>query len=216
LASPFLEDLRDEIGWAEYRLSNQLEAASLADWREPLRRRIVLQDAIARLSARVATIVEPVWRIQAHPPKIREADQKQLAEGNLFVAAHVLDFLRQVFPQLESLVVFATAGLLAMILAVSQYPFPARDTMLWWSWIVLLSAVAVTILVFVQMNSDRILSMLAGTAPGRLSWNSTFITQLLLFAVLPILTLLGAQFPHALGGIFSWIGGIFGGGRQSP
>jgi hypothetical protein len=52
--------------------------------------------------------------------------------------------------------------------------------------------------------------MLYGTTPGRFNWDSAFTMHLLTLGVVPILTLLGAQYPHALGGIFSWVGGIFG------
>jgi hypothetical protein len=78
------------------------------------------------------------------------------------------------------------------------------------SWTVLLSAVAVSISVFVGINRSRVISMLYGTTPGRFNWDSAFTTHLLMLGVIPILTLLGAQYPHALGGMFSWIGGIFG------
>jgi hypothetical protein len=65
--------------------------------------------------------------------------------------------------------------------------------------------------IFVQINRDRVMSMLSGTTPGELNWNGTFVWRLVLFGLIPILTLLGAQFPHALQGLFSSFGALFAG-----
>jgi hypothetical protein len=145
----------------------------------------------------------------AQPPA--DTDKRLLAVADLFMASRVVDFLRQVFPQLLLLVVFASAGLLAMMLAATTYPFPQHDTIAWMSWTMLLTVIGVTIVVFVQINRDRIVNMLSGSTPGELNWNSGFIWQVVTFGVLPILTLLGAQFPYSLQHIFAWVGSAFSG-----
>jgi hypothetical protein len=71
--------------------------------------------------------------------------------------------------------------------------------------------ITISITVFVQMNRDRIVSMLSGNEPGRFNLDSIFIGHLVIYAVVPIMLLLGAQFPHALYGMFSWLGSLFGG-----
>jgi hypothetical protein len=68
------------------------------------------------------------------------------------------------------------------------------------------------VIIFVQISRSRIISMLYGTTPGHFNWDSAFTVRILMFGVIPILTLLGGQFPNALGGIMSWIGRLFGGG----
>ena len=179
--------------------------------------KIKLQIAMSELSRQVTEIFEPWWRLdpqailsspEANQPMLDEALVK---DAELFVASRVVDFLRQVFPQMMNLVVFASVGLLAMMLAVSSYPFPQRDTVADLSWIILLSVIGVTFVIFIQINRDRIVSMLSGTTPGELNWDSGFVWQLVVFGLLPILTLLGAQFPHALQGVFS-----FGSADSSP
>jgi hypothetical protein len=179
--------------------------------------KIKLQIAMSELSRQVTEILEPWWRLdpqailsspEANQPMLDEALVK---DAKLFVASRVVDFLRQVFPQMMNLVVFASVGLLAMMLAVSSYPFPQRDTVADLSWIILLSVIGVTFVIFIQINRDRIVSMLSGTTPGELNWDSGFVWQLVVFGLIPILTLLGAQFPHALQGVFSSFGGLFSG-----
>jgi hypothetical protein len=136
---------------------------------------------------------------------------KKLSSRAISVAGRVVDFLRQVFPQMRLLSGSAMTGLLTMMLAASVYPFVQRDTLLWVSWIVLLTAVAIGVIVFVQISRSRIVSMLYGTTPGRFSWDSPFTIRILMFGVIPILALLGAQYPDALGGTISWISKMFGG-----
>jgi hypothetical protein len=175
--------------------------------------RIWLQSAMNNLSRQVTTIFEPRWRLDREDrctanPATDQLDESLLRNGELFVASRVVDFLHQVFPQLMNLVVFTSVGLLAMMLAASSYPFPQRDTIAWLSWIILLGVIVVFVVVFVQINRDRVVSMLSGTTPGQLNWNSGFVWQLVVFGLLPILTLLGAQFPHALQGVFSSFGGL--------
>ncbi len=209
-------DLCDCVSLAEVKLTEALHSEAYGTPCDAIRGRMAVQTIMAQLSALVSQIFEPEWRATAQPSLLvpRKGEKGFIELGNLFVAARVVDFLRQIFPQLLNLAGFSMVGTLAMMLAVSEYPFPGRDTLLWFSWLVLLSVIGVIVLVFVQMNRDRILSMLAGNTPGRLNWNSAFLLQVLIFGVIPILTLLGAQFPHALGGIFSWISGIFGGKQQ--
>jgi hypothetical protein len=207
-------ELETTIRSAEQGVACILEAQSRPNWREAIIRRVEAQDLIACLSYQVARLFEPVWRLlsQHAPPALSDDDRKLLEQGDLFIAARVVDFLRQVFPQMRVLSGTAMAGVLAMMLAASAYPFVQRDSLLWLSWIVLLTVVAIGVIIFVQISRSRVISMLYGTAPGRFSWDGAFTVRLLMFGIIPILTLLGAQFPYALGGIISWIGRLFGGG----
>jgi hypothetical protein len=195
------------------------------DWRSNLAARSKLYDTMAELAGIVTALFEPAWRMSAHTPPLQMVltsdddkltiDGKLRQQAELFVAARVGDFVRHVFPHLMNLVGFAMPAVLGMMLAVSAYPFPAHDTLLWVGWTVLLTTIVISLYVFIGINRDPILSMFSGTDPGQFNWDSTFTMHLVLFAVIPILALLGAQFPHALVGAFSWIGSIFGGGGTS-
>jgi hypothetical protein len=212
-ASLVSEGLGSAIRSAEDRVAAMLAAQSQADWRRAVCLRMTTQEAMARLSCQVTALLEPTWRSLVDRPQVSlvERDEKILEWGNLFVASRVVDLLRQAFPQMRVLSGSAMAGVLAMMLAASVYPFVQRDLLLWVSWIVLLTAIAIGVVIFVQISRSRIVSMLNGTTPGRFSWDSAFTMRILIFGVLPIVTLLGAQYPNALGGIISWIGSLFGG-----
>lgn len=57
--------------------------------------------------------------------------------------------------------------------------------------------------VFVEMNRDAVLSHLNGTNPGKLNWDRDFISRIVVYGVLPISALLGAQFPQSLAQLLS-------------
>jgi hypothetical protein len=209
-------DLSDRVRLAELKLEVAIQCEAYGTPSEAILGRMDVQAVMAKLSKLVSSIFDPEWRALRQPLLLAPSrSEKELIElGNLFVAARVVDFLRQIAPQLWNLALFSMVGALAMMLAVSEYPFPFRDMLLWFSWLVLLSVSGVILLVFVQMNRDRILSMLEGTTPGKLNVNSSFLLNVLIFGVIPILTLAGAQFPHVFGGLFSWIDGLLVTGRK--
>jgi hypothetical protein len=196
-------------------------------WEKVVDYRRSLYMEVRRLTKEVIVLFEPLWRMNAIIPRLQSFDDKAntvddkvtpdhllLQQAELLVAVRVVDFIRHVMPHLINLVGFAMPAVLAMVLAVSVYPFPAHDTLLWVSWGVLLATIALTLYVFVSINRNPILSMITGTEPGQFNWDSAFTVHFLLFAVIPILTLLGAQYPHALSGGLSWIGSVFGGGSS--
>ena len=171
------------------------------------------------VSGAVAAIFDREWRQQNASSRasrsqlkleVTVAQQTMLLpqHADFFVAARVVDFLRQVMPQLNNLAVFGSASMLLMLLALSSYPFPQRDAFVWLSWATLLGAVIILLVVFVQMNRDRVVSLLHGTVPGKLSWYASLVNQVILFAVVPALSLLGAQFPDAFRQVFSWVSKI--------
>lgn len=63
--------------------------------------------------------------------------------------------------------------------------------------------------VFVQMNRDRLLSLLSGGTPGKIDWNSAFLGHLVLYGLLPVLTILGIRFPATFSGIVNSLTSLF-------
>jgi hypothetical protein len=168
---------------------------------------------MAVVSRLVTSIFDEEWgmKLPTTDESDNEADNTLIANAELFVACRVVDLLRRVAPHLLNLATLSTVGLVSITLAVGMYPFPLTDRFAWFSWLTLLGAVAVNVTVLISMNRDRVLSMLAGTTPGKLNWNANFVLQLLIFAVIPILSLLGVRFPGPLQAFSSWLSGTGGG-----
>jgi hypothetical protein len=162
------------------------------------------------LSEQVIELLDSQWRTPASDQHRSEKESELIEEAELFVAARVLDFLRRVFPPLVDLAGFAVAGIFALMLASSSYPLPAPNTGLWLAWIALLGAIGASMYVFVGLNMSGVISLLQGTMPGYFNLTGTFALQFTFFGLLPILAMLGAQFPHYLSSIVGWAGGLFG------
>jgi hypothetical protein len=74
----------------------------------------------------------------------------------------------------------------------------------------MIAAVTSMSYVFISMNRDRILSLLAGTTPGKFTWTGDFTTHLVIYGLIPVLGLLSISFPEALRGPVSWLGSLLG------
>ena len=66
-------------------------------------------------------------------------------------------------------------------------------------------------LIFVQMDRDVVLSAMNDTKPGQVTWSREFFLRILIYIALPVLALLGAQFPRALGQLVSLLSAAQGG-----
>jgi hypothetical protein len=194
---------------SEAHLAASLQAEANGHWRKALRLRRAALESLATLSRLLSAAIEPYWRLagSATPLKLEmKAGEKKwqlLAEG--FLVGRLVHLLALVFAQMQNLVYFVMVGLLLMLLAVITYPFQPTDLLLLYNWTIILAFVALTLIVFVQIDRDAVLSLLSGTTPGRVTWDRAFVFRILTYAFLPISALLGAQFPNALRQALSWL-----------
>jgi hypothetical protein len=98
-----------------------------------------------------------------------------------------------------------------MLFAISSYPFPMADRLLWFSWTAVVVTVGSMVWMFVSANRDRVISLISGTTPGQTNWNVSLLVNLATHALLPLVVLFGAAFPERLSRLLSWVGGVFGG-----
>jgi uncharacterized membrane protein len=123
-----------------------------------------------------------------------------------------VNFLAVVFPSLQNLGYFVLAGLLLMLLAVTSYPFQPRNEFLFFNWVVILSFIGTVFWIFIQMDRDTVLSLLNGTNPGQVNFSRELALRTILYIAVPLLALLGAQFPESLQQILS----LFTAAQVSP
>jgi hypothetical protein len=129
----------------------------------------------------------------------------RLAED--FVATQIVAFLGEVFAQLRGLLTFVTASLLLLLFAVSSYPFRPQRLMTLYLWSVTLAVALGSLVIFVQMNRNDLLSRIAGTEPRRLTFDRGFLLNVGTYAVIPILGLLATVVP-GVGGLSSALQGV--------
>jgi hypothetical protein len=204
------------IGRLTRRAEKSLEKAILTDsqgkWRDSTRHRAIAEKMVARLSRKIAEIFEPVWDLDEKEPwsEAGVPSGSVMVAGGTYIAARVVDYLRQVLPQVSLFAFAATAGVIMMLFAVSSYPFPAEGRLVLFNWVFVFFTVGACAFVYLSMARDHVLSLLSGTPPGKISWNGTLLLQMFTHGVLPILAVLGAAFPAKFGSLARWIGDLFG------
>jgi hypothetical protein len=209
------ESLSGRLNRAEQKLAAVMAAYGQLRWRDEIRLKRDTEEEMSALSKAVAQVYESSWRTEtpaAQESKAKDAGPPSALDcGEIYVASRVVDWLRQVMPQLQGFAFSATVAMLLMLFAISSYPFPMSDRLLWFSWAVVVVTVGAMVWMFVSANRDRVMSLIAGTTPGRTEWNASLIVNLVTHALLPLVVLLGAAFPERLSRLASWIGGVFGG-----
>ena len=206
--------LENHVLNAEHAFHEALNAEAGGDWRTQIERRTEAEQHLSLMSREVTKLVRPAWRLPSAGAPERSKNEPnefqwfELAED--FLTSRVAAFLSHVVPQLQNLVVFVTAGLLMMLLAVTSYPFQPHQLLLLFNTTVILAIVGVTFVVFIQMERETILSVLSDSEPGRVNLNRDFVSRVVVYVGVPIISLLGAQFPEVAQQLFSWTSSFFG------
>jgi hypothetical protein len=213
-------DLSEHVAQAERALKDALAEEARHAWRSAIRKRSRAEASLAEISRLVAAALERAWRLPADlrpepgasGQKNQPSDEERWFDyGEDFIASRVVSFVSYIVPQLQNLIVFLTAGMLLMLLAVTSYPFQPLQLLIDFNWM-FVSSVAITILiVLVQMERDTVLSVLSDTTPGQITWNRDFVARIVIYVLVPVVGVLGAQFPSVTQALLSSVSALFGG-----
>jgi hypothetical protein len=127
-----------------------------------------------------------------------------------YVATRMVEYVEWVLRHLRVLALFMLLSLVLTTLLVSSYPYQPQSRLKLLLLLVLVGTVGSLIAVIVQMNRNEVLSRIAHTEPGQITWNGPFILNLFTFAVVPLLTLLSSEVPALRIAIFSWVQPLLG------
>ncbi|MDB4949516.1 MAG: hypothetical protein JWM27_2165 [Gemmatimonadetes bacterium] len=122
-----------------------------------------------------------------------------------FLALQVVDYIQWVLEALHKLAIFLFVSLLLGTALLSTYPFHAQSVARVVFVCVMLATVGSLLMVMVQTNRDEVLSRIAGTPPGRITWDSSFVFNGLLLALAPLMALVSSEFPALREVAFSWL-----------
>ncbi|HEY6323807.1 MAG TPA: hypothetical protein VJA16_19875 [Thermoanaerobaculia bacterium] len=114
-----------------------------------------------------------------------------------FFAIRVAAYLRYVFAQLRNSLMSALAPALLVLVAASAYTFEPKGAVSLGLLALAAAEIFVAISVFVAMNRDTVLSLIAGNRPGEVTFDWHFVSSLLTFGLVPLLGLIGTQVPAA-------------------
>jgi hypothetical protein len=121
-----------------------------------------------------------------------------------YLATQVAGYAEWVVGHLRVLALFLLLSLLLTTVLLYSYPFQPQGLVRLLFTLILLITIGVIVYVSTQMNRNPLLSQIAGTAPGAVTWDAGFVGNLVTFGLVPLLTLLGSAFPGFRNFLFSW------------
>ena len=127
----------------------------------------------------------------------------RLAED--LIAIEIVIFLVYVLQHLRNLIVLSTASSVMLIVSLNLYPFNPHEFLSFIFWLLLLVVTSGALIAFVQMNRDHVLSRIARTEPGQLTFDRSFVSYVVFYAGLPFLGLITTEFPVIGIYVSSWV-----------
>ena len=201
--------LRTDTECLQQGMAKVMRSRAERDHQKALESSYATQTKLSQLAGCIATVLEPFWGPHNYPSSADGPLAGWLRTGERFLTSRVMDYCRHILAQLRNLLACTILGMLLTLMAVSYYPFQRQDRLLVFNWGIVLVAVVAAVSALVQMNRDRTLSLLSGGRPNEIDWNRAFFVHLLLYAVIPVLTLLGVQFPAPVDALLRWLGSAF-------
>jgi len=122
-----------------------------------------------------------------------------------YVAFEILLYTEMYLLNLRRLCFFLFASLLALVLLSSQYPYQPHSIVSLATIALLLAFVGAIFFVMIRMSRSSTLSRIAHTEPGKVTWDTSFVLNVLIFCVLPLLTLASTEFPEVRSLLFGWL-----------
>jgi len=120
-----------------------------------------------------------------------------------FVSFRYLAFINYVLIQLQNLMGILSILFLLLVLALNSYPFLSRSIITGALTIIFILNAALVGRILASLDRDAILSRATGTTEGKL--DKFFFFKLVSYGALPLLAILGSQFPGFGRFLFSWL-----------
>lgn len=205
-----LSNLNDLVSSAEVSFNEARSADTRGDWRQLVVSQSETQESIALMAEQISKSLRSYWWLEMRSGTKDLKGSASDAEtvfllGEEFLAARISHLLAHVFPQMQMLIYTPVVGVLLLLLAVSAYPFQPHSLLLMFNSVVILLFVAIAFWAFIGMNRDPVLSSLNGTKPGEITWDKQFLVRVAFYGLVPLLALLGAQFPESVNQFISYI-----------
>jgi hypothetical protein len=138
-------------------------------------------------------------------PKDPGANRDTSPEGlrEEVIALQYNDYIQYILHPQRNLLMFAITAFVLAIVALHAYPFQAPGTITTFITLMFVAFASGVIVVLAQAERDPILSRITRTKPGQLSGG--FFLRITGYLGIPLITVLGSQFPSIGRFLFSWI-----------
>ncbi|MEO6529001.1 MAG: hypothetical protein ABIP93_20450 [Gemmatimonadaceae bacterium] len=121
------------------------------------------------------------------------------------LVAFIVDYIEWVFSHLRAVAFFLALALPTTTALLWSYPFLPESGIRVAFIVLACLCVAALLFMLTEINRDVVLSRITHTDLGKVTWDSNFVSNLVIFGLLPILAILGAQFPAVGDLLFSWV-----------
>ena len=167
-----------------------------------------LSESLSDVTSKLLSGMVRLWNRPADQGKLDAAVDTWRLEAEQFVGMQLARYLNETFAQIRNLLIFLVSTLLLYLWALNSYPFQPSRLISVLSWGLVLWVVASMIVIFVGFSRSGVLSRLLKTDEHRLTWDLSFVTNMVLYVVIPILCLLASQFPEISNLLFKWVGAL--------
>jgi hypothetical protein len=147
--------------------------------------------------------LQPIWNSAgAQPRALRAKDVErpmaiQLREH--YLAMCMAESISQMCDILRTTLFVGATAAVAAVLAMTVYPFQSAGTLAWAAPITIVVVVLVALRVIAGIERDEILSLMARTEPGKLTFSWALVARFLGYVVVPLASLAAAYLPdHGL------------------
>ena len=123
------------------------------------------------------------------------ADPLALKGEQTFQAVSVVFVVRELLSRLSFSLYLIGPALALLVVLYSTLYYDHSHALLGLIWVDVVSAIVAIMSVFVWMDRDAVISGINHTTPGTIDWNWEFIWKVVVYVVLPLMTLFAAQFP---------------------
>jgi hypothetical protein len=120
-----------------------------------------------------------------------------------YVAVRFVAFIHYAVAHMRNVLSLALAGFVLLMTLVTCYPVQPLRPLVGIAWVLGLLGIGAVVWTFVDMDRDVILSYIAKTKPGHVNFGLELATNLVVYGVVPLLTLLATQFPGLADGLLS-------------
>lgn len=129
--------------------------------------------------------------LAAAPP----AQSVPLRAAEDFIALRISTLIYQVLHELRHTLTFALLGAMLLILSVASYPFRGGYSLQVYAWLLAIAVVLVGLHQMLALERNELLSRIGGSRPDHIEWSGTFVRQMVMFVVLPLVVVLAGVIP---------------------
>jgi hypothetical protein len=122
-----------------------------------------------------------------------------------FIAMETATYVFFVEMNLRNLGVGSVAALLLVLVAATAYPFEPHGAILTSVSGLIVATVAAVLYVLIRIERNDVLSHIAKTKPGKITWNWPFIRSILVYVVVPLLFVVVARVPELSQMLSNWL-----------